>query len=89
MKTKPPRRQIFVFTAEEKKVAAVVAAALALGFATLHYRATHPTPPRPLTAQEARAAKLAQRTAAAKARSTRTAHAIKRATPLPVETDDD
>lgn len=89
MKPKRRRRQVFVFTAEEKKVAACIVAALALGLATRHYRITHPTPPRALTVEEARAEKTAQHRAAAKERSARTAEALTRATPLPSESEDD
>lgn len=82
------RREIFVFTAEEKKVVACLIAALVLGLATRQFRGLNPRPaPRP-TAQEQRAAKIAQREAAAKDRTLRTAKAA-RLTPAPVENDDD
>ncbi len=68
---KPVRRQIFVLTPEEKKAVCCVIAALLLGLATKHYRATHPSPPPPLTASQQRAAKIAERTAAARAKSAR------------------
>lgn len=89
MKPKRRRRQIFVFTAEEKKVAACIVAALALGLATRHYRITHPTPPRALTAAEVRAEKAAQHKAGAKERSARTAQALAQTTPVPTESEDD
>ena len=81
MKAKTPlRRQIFVLTPEEKK-AGLRVAALALGLATQHYRAAHPRPPAPPTAQEQRAAKLAHRAAAAKTRAAHRAAIVARATP--------
>lgn len=88
MKAKRQRRQIFVLTPEEKKVIACILAALALGLVTKHYRAEHPRPPPPLTAQEKRAAKLAQHSAAAQERAARTATAA-RAMPSPTRSDDD
>lgn len=89
MKPRRRQRQIFVLTPEEKRIVACVLAALILGLATQYYRAAHPRPPVPPTAQEERAARLAQRTAAAKARSLRTAERAARSTPSPTETDDD
>lgn len=65
------RRQIFVLTPEEKKAAGCVLAALLLGLATMHYRATHPTMPRPPTAKEQRIAKITMRSTAGKARVAR------------------
>jgi hypothetical protein len=87
--TKRIRRQILVLTPEEKKVVACVLAALTLGLVTQQYRAAHPRQPAPPTAQEQRAAKIAQRSAATKARSARTARAAVPATPPPAEIDDD
>ena len=89
MKTKARRRQIFVLTPEEKKIVACICAALALGLATKHYRAAHPRPAPPPTVQEQRAAKLAQRTAAAQDRSMRTAKAAARTKPASTEGDDE
>jgi hypothetical protein len=61
MKQKPPRRQVFVLTPEEKKTIAFVLCAFVLGLTTKHYRDTHPRPARPLSAKEERAAKNAAR----------------------------
>ena len=71
MKTKPVRRQIFVFTAQEKKAAACVVGALLLGLATKHYRETHPRPPPKPTAREQYQQQLADKRARAYARSAR------------------
>ncbi|MDQ3118114.1 MAG: hypothetical protein M3Q89_00865 [Verrucomicrobiota bacterium] len=68
---KQARRQIFVLTPEEKKAVACVLAAFVLGLGTKHYRSTHPRPPPPPTAREERVAKIAARSAAARARSAR------------------
>lgn len=88
-KRKRARRQIFVFTPEEKKAAACVVAALMLGLATKHYRETHPRTPPPLSEREQYKQKRAAKAAAAFARSARgqrdAAGAVaKRATPAPV-----
>ncbi len=85
---KKRRRQIFVLTPEEKKTIACVVGALALGLATRHYRATHPTPPPPLTVQQQRAARMVQRHQAAKARAARIEQVIRRPS-SPVEDDED
>ncbi len=78
--SRPPRRQIFVLTREEKKVIAFILAALALGLATQHYRAKHPRPAPVPTAQQ-RAAKRAQRSTAAKIHSPRTSRIAASPTP--------
>jgi hypothetical protein len=44
---KPPRREIFVLTPEEKKTICFVLSAVVLGLATKHYRDTHPPLPKP------------------------------------------
>ena len=44
---KPPRRQIFVLTPDEKKAVCCVLGALVLGLVTMHYRAAHPRPAPP------------------------------------------
>ncbi len=75
-----PRREIFVFTPGEKRAAAGVLAAFLLGLATMHYRATHRSPPPPLTAKQQRDAKQA------KARSHRSAA---KAAPTPAREDAD
>ncbi len=79
------RRQWLVLTLEEKKVTACVLAMFALGCATQYYRATHPRPAPPPTAQEIRAAKRAQNLLAAKARSQRVAQATQ---PTAAESDE-
>ena len=61
------RAQIFVLTAEEKKVVAFVLFAFVLGLGTMRYRQTHPRPPPPLTPEQQRAEKAAK----ARARSAR------------------
>ena len=70
-KGKRVRRQIFVFTPEEKKAAACVLAAFVLGLATKHYRETHPRQPPPPTAREQHQAQRAAKSAKARARSGR------------------
>ena len=40
-----PRREIFVFTAEEIKTACFIVIAFLLGVATKHYRQNHPVAP--------------------------------------------
>ena len=48
---KPPRREIFVLTLEEKKTVCFVLIAFVLGLATKYYRDRHPAPlPKPATA---------------------------------------
>jgi len=49
---KKERRQIFVFTAEEKRALSFVLIAFVLGVVTKHYRAKHSTPPAQLAIQE-------------------------------------
>ena len=71
MKAKALLRQIFVFTAQEKKAAACVVGALLLGFGTKHYRETHPRPPPKPTAREQYQQQLADKRAKAYARSAR------------------
>jgi hypothetical protein len=48
------RRQIFVLTPEEKKMAVFVLCALVLGFATKCYRDTHPRPSAPAKIEKAK-----------------------------------
>ncbi len=89
MKARLRQRQRFVLTPEEKKIVACVLAAVLLGLITKHYRAAHPRPPAPRTAQEERAAKAAERVAAAKARAARTAERAAPPTATAGEVDDD
>jgi hypothetical protein len=65
------RRQIFVFTSEEKKVAACVAVFFLLGLATKHYRDTHPRPAPQLSQRQQYVAQREAKAAAARARSSR------------------
>ena len=52
-KGRPVRRQIFVFTSQEKKAAACVVGALVLGLATKFFRENNPQhPPKPSARQE-------------------------------------
>ena len=67
---KRARREIFVFTPEEKKAAACVLGALILGLATKHYREANPRKP-PLSEREHYQQKKAAKAAAAYARSAR------------------
>lgn len=39
---RPPRRQVFVLTPDEKRAAACVIGAFLLGLGTMYYRARHP-----------------------------------------------
>jgi hypothetical protein len=71
MKAKRTRRQIFVFTPQEKKAAACVVGALLLGFATREYREAHPRKPPPPSAREQYQQQRAKKAAAAYARSAR------------------
>ncbi|MGZ5523038.1 MAG: hypothetical protein ACXWF1_07860 [Chthoniobacterales bacterium] len=87
MKKNAQRRHIFVFTAEEKKAAACVIAALLLGLATKHYRDTHPRPSPQLSQRQQYAAQRAAKTAAARARSARGRATASRA-PATSPTDD-
>ena len=49
--SKPARREIFVFTLEEKKTVCFVLIVFVLGLATKYYRDRHPAPlPKPATA---------------------------------------
>lgn len=88
-KNRPPRRQIFVLTSEEKRIVACVLGALVVGLSIQHYRATHPRPPLPLTAKQAQAAKAEARRTAARARSSRQKAMIAATTPSPSEDDSD
>jgi hypothetical protein len=50
---KPPRREIFVLTPEEKKAVCFVLVAFLLGLATKSYRSNHPIPAtKPTTARD-------------------------------------
>jgi hypothetical protein len=42
--SKPPHREIFVLTPEEKRIVCCVLIALVAGVMTKHYRETHPRP---------------------------------------------
>lgn len=68
---KRARREIFVFTPEEKKAAACVLGALILGLATKQYREANPRTPPPLSEREQYQQKKAAKAAAAYARSAR------------------
>jgi len=68
---KPARRQIFVFTPQEKAAAACVVGALLLGFATKQYREAHPRKPPPLSARQQYQQQRAKKAAEAYARSAR------------------
>ena len=82
------RRQIFVFTLEEKKVATFILVFFLLGLATKHYRDTHPQPAPRLTERQQYVAQRAAKAAAAQARSAR-GRAQAAAKPTAPETDDD
>ncbi len=73
MKAKPKRlrRQIFVFTPQEKTAAACVLGALLLGIATKQYREAHPRKPPPPSARQQYEEQRAKKAAAAYARSAR------------------
>lgn len=91
---KRARREIFVFTPQEKTAAACVAGALLLGLATKHYRETHPRSPPPLSAREEYQQKKAAKAASAYARSARgqrdaAAATPKRLSPEPLSEPDD
>ncbi|MFL6531362.1 MAG: hypothetical protein ACJ8HU_05915 [Chthoniobacterales bacterium] len=89
-KGRAKRREIFVFTPEEKKAGACVLAAIVLGLATMHYRAAHPPANVKLTPKEEFAARRNTRTANARARSARSkATAIARTTPVPDDADEE
>jgi hypothetical protein len=91
-KAKKIERQTFVFTHEEKKVAACVIGALLLGLAAKHYRDTHPRPSATLTTKQQYAAQRASKAAAARARSARgqrEAATTARSTPTPESDDED
>ena len=51
---KAVRRQVFVFTPDEKRAAACVLGAFLLGLGTMYYRARHPRPAPPQTPAEQR-----------------------------------
>jgi hypothetical protein len=70
-KRKRTRREVFVFTPEEKKAAACVLGALLLGLLTRHYREAHPRKPPPLSERQHYQAQKAARAAAAYTRSAR------------------
>jgi hypothetical protein len=56
------RRQIFVFTPDEKRAAACVVGAFLLGLGTMYYRAAHSRPsPAPSAAEQREAKKAASR----------------------------
>lgn len=61
MKRKRARRQIFVFTTEEKRVAACVIGAILLGLAAKEYRAENPRPAPPATVAKGQATKVSKR----------------------------
>jgi hypothetical protein len=88
---KPPRRQVFVLTAEEKRVVAVVVGAFLLGLGTMHYRANHPPIPAALKEKEVRGKKEAAgkaRTASASA-SPRARPPRRARTPGPMNADEE
>lgn len=88
---KPPprsRREIFVFTTEEKRASACLLAAVILGLLTQHYRAMHPRPASPPTAKETRAEKSEKRIAAGRDRGSRRPAAASLPTPAPNEDED-
>ena len=74
---KPPRREVFVFTPDEKRAAACVLGAFVLGLATMYYRANNPRPPPPPSAAEQREAKRA----ATRTRAARESAVVKRTAP--------
>ena len=81
---KPPRRQVFVLTPEEKRAVACIVGAFLLGLGTMHYRAKHPrVEPKP-TVKEQRATK-----GAAKTNRPQVSPAPVRATPTPPADDDE
>jgi hypothetical protein len=86
-KTRVKRREIFVFTPEEKKAGACVLAAIALGLVTMHYRATHPPANVKLTPKEEYAARRSTRSANARARSARSKATVASARPTPLPND--
>lgn len=91
-RTRRTRRQIFVFTPDEKKAIACILAALLVGLVTQHYRETHLRSPAPPTAREELAAKRIARKAAARTRSARgraAATLAERTTPSPIPENDD
>ena len=89
-KRRARRREIFVFTPEEKKAGACVLAMLVLGLTTMHYRAAHPPANVKLTPKEEYAARRTARTANARARSARSkATATARATPVSDDAEED
>jgi len=84
---KPPRRQVFVFTPEEKRVVAVVVGAFLLGLGTMHYRAKHPRTTPALAEKELRAKK--QSGANGRSASASPAARPSRGTPTPAPLDAD
>ncbi|HEV3409227.1 MAG TPA: hypothetical protein VG095_02960 [Chthoniobacterales bacterium] len=68
---KKVRRQIFVFTIQEKKAAAFLVAAFLLGVTVKHYRDTHPAPPPRLSERQKYQQQRAEKRAKAYARSAR------------------
>jgi len=89
-KHRTARREIFVFTPEEKKAGACVLAAFLLGLATMHYRAGHPQVAK-LSPKQEYAAKRQRRAVNAHARSARGQQtlAVARATPAPNESEEE
>ena len=88
---KPPRRQVFVLTAEEKRVVAVIVGAFLLGLGTMHYRANHPPTPAALKEKEVRGKKAtAGKATAASASASPTVRPPRRTpTPAPSDADDE
>ena len=83
------RRQVFVFTPEEKKAVACVIAVFLLGLGTMHYRANHPRPTPAPSAREEYIAKKTKRATTARARSARGQVEVARPSASPDETEDD
>jgi hypothetical protein len=80
---KPPRRQVFVLTPEEKRAVACVVGAFLLGLGTMHYRARHPRAEAKPTAKEQGTAK------AAVAKTSRASGSSARAQPTATPAADD
>ena len=70
---KPPRREIFVLTPEEKRAVVVVVGAFLLGLGTMHYRTSHPRTPPPPTVKQPPAKK-------------RSSTSLKKGSPIPSPT---
>ena len=81
---KAVRRQIFVFTPDEKRAAACVVGAFLLGLGTMYYRARHPRPAPPPTPAEQRESKQA----ATRARSARAAKPVPSQSIAPRDVED-